>query len=61
MSVNMKGQKSPPDSGGDFTTGGNLRRDEFVKGIKSAEKGPFYSVQESMNKFEKWINEREKK
>ena len=44
-----------------FTIGGKLTEKEFTEGIKSAEKGPFYTVQESMNQFEKWVKRREKK
>ncbi len=44
-----------------FTSGGTLAEMEFFEGIKSAEEGPFYTVQESMNHFEKWLKEKEKK
>jgi len=30
-----------------------------LDGIKAAEKGPFYTVQESMNHFEEWLIKRE--
>jgi len=38
-----------------------LTRDEFISGIRKAEKGPFSTVQESMEQFEKWLDQREKK
>jgi hypothetical protein len=38
-----------------------LTRDEFMDGIKKAEDGPFHSVQESMENFEKWLKNKEKK
>ena len=38
-----------------------LTRDEFMDGIKKAEDGPFHSVQESMENFDKWLINREKK
>jgi len=44
-----------------FISGGELTKQEFLEGIRSAEKGPFYSVQESMDQFDKWLREREKK
>jgi len=44
-----------------FLSGGELTEQEFLKGIQSAEKGPFYTVQESMKQFENWLLEREKK
>ena len=31
---------------------------EFLKGIKEAEKGPFYSITESKKMLEKWRKER---
>jgi len=34
---------------------------DFVAGIKKAEKGPFHSVQKSMENFELWLTSREKK
>jgi hypothetical protein len=39
----------------------SLSRDEFLSGIKQAEEGPFYTVQESMENFEQWLKSREKK
>jgi hypothetical protein len=38
-----------------------LTHQEFEKEIKKAEKGPFHSVQKSMENFELWLTEREKK
>ena len=35
--------------------------DEFMAAIKEAEKGPFYTVQESMQHFEEWMNSRKNK
>lgn len=40
---------------------GTIDYDTFVKSISEAEKGPFYSVQESMKNFENWLKNREKK
>ena len=40
---------------------GIIEQDAFLKGIAEAEKGPFYSVQESMKNFENWLKNREKK
>jgi hypothetical protein len=39
----------------------NIEYDTFLKGITEAEKGPFYSVQESMKRFENWLKNRQKK
>lgn len=44
-----------------FTSGETLTEKEFKQGIEKAEKGPFYTVQESMNRFEKWMKKREKR
>ncbi len=38
-----------------------LTQEEFAKGIEKAEKGPFSTVQESMEQFEAWLKKREKK
>lgn len=40
--------------------GNSLRQDEFLDGIKKAEEGSFYTVQESMENFELWLKSREK-
>jgi hypothetical protein len=39
----------------------NLTYDEFKEGIKKAEEGPFNTVQQSMQNFELWIKNKEKK
>jgi predicted transcriptional regulator len=44
-----------------FTSGEQLSGKEFKQGIEQAEKGPFYSVQESMNRFEEWLTKRKKR
>jgi predicted transcriptional regulator len=44
-----------------FTSATTLSEKEFKKGIEKAEKGPFYTVQESMTQFESWLKERKKK
>ena len=44
-----------------FTSGEALTESEFMQGIEKAEKGSFYSVQESMKRFETWLKKREKK
>ncbi|HAH24758.1 MAG TPA: hypothetical protein DCL77_13560 [Prolixibacteraceae bacterium] len=41
--------------------GNSLSQDEFLSGILNAEEGPFFTVQESMENFEQWLNSREKK
>ena len=41
--------------------GKSLSQDEFMDGIKEAEKGPFHTVHESMENFELWMKSREKK
>jgi hypothetical protein len=41
--------------------GNSLSQDEFLSGIKQAEEGPFFTVQESMENFEQWQKSREKK
>ena len=43
------------------TAGHSLSPDELMSGILKAEEGPFYTVQESMENFERWLNGREKK
>ena len=44
----MKAQKeiNKPEQN-NFTSGGKLTKKELLDGIKAAEKGPFYTVQES--------------
>ena len=44
-----------------FTSANKLSEAEFKKGIKEAEKGPFYTVQESMTQFESWLKKRNEK
>jgi len=44
-----------------FVTKNILPENEFKQGIKKAEKGQFYTVQESMTKFESWLERRKKK
>ena len=39
----------------------SLSQDEFLSGIKQAEEGLFFTVQESMENFEQWLKSREKK
>jgi hypothetical protein len=41
--------------------GVTLTQSEFIEGIKKAENGKFYTVQESMQHFEQWIQSRPKK
>ena len=38
-----------------FISGGKLTEEELHQGIKIAESGPFYTVQESKTKLEKWL------
>lgn len=44
-----------------FTSINTLSESEFMRGIKTAERGPFITVQESMTKFESWMKKREEK
>ena len=39
----------------------SLSQNELLSGILKAEEGPFYTVQESMENFERWLKSREKK
>jgi hypothetical protein len=39
--------------------GNTLNQDEFIAEIRKAEKGPFYTIQESMENVEQWIKSRE--
>jgi hypothetical protein len=55
----VKKQKIEPQSW--VLPGKTLDQDEFLNGIHEAEKGPFYTVQESMENFELWMKSREKK
>ena len=41
--------------------GQTVTHDEFMSAIKQAEKGPFYTVQESMQHFEQWLKSRVKR
>ena len=61
--MNMMESKKITDkqTGNRFTSGEPLTEKEFKQGIEKAEKSPFYSVQESMNRFESWLKKREKK
>ncbi len=38
--------------------GNPISIEEFKEGIKNAEKGPFYTVEESKQKLEEWRKER---
>jgi len=40
---------------------GNIEYEVFLREIAEAEKGPFYSVHESMKNFENWLKNKEKK
>lgn len=40
------------------TPGNSLSHDEFMVGILKAEEGPLYTVQESMENFERWLKAR---
>jgi hypothetical protein len=37
-----------------------VTHDDFTNAIKESEKGPFYTVQESMQHFEQWLESRKK-
>ncbi len=41
--------------------GNSPTQDELLAGINEAEKGPFQTVEESMENFESWLKMREKK
>lgn len=43
-----------------FTSEETLTESEFKNGIESANKGSFYTVQESMKRFESWLKKRAK-
>ena len=38
----------------------SVRHNELTDAIKKAEEGPFHSVEESKQDFEKWLNTRKK-
>ena len=38
--------------------GVRLTHEEFIAGIKKAEEGPFFTIQESMEHFESWMKTR---
>lgn len=38
-----------------------INQEEFLEAIKKAEKGPFYTVQESMARFDEWLKNRPKR
>lgn len=44
-----------------FTSANELSESEFNQGVKKAEAGPFYTVQESMTRFETWLKQRKEK
>lgn len=44
-----------------FTTANILSEDEFKKGLKDAENGRFTTVQESMSRFESWLQNKDAK
>jgi hypothetical protein len=56
-STKIKDKKQKPKSW--VLPGTSLSQDEFLTGIQQAEKGPFQTVQESMDNFEAWIKSRE--
>ena len=41
--------------------GNILSQDELIAGVRKAENGPFYTIQESMEHFEQWLKTREKR
>ena len=41
-----------------WTRPGKMNNQEFLAGIEKAEKGRFYTVQESMTNFEQWLKAR---
>ena len=41
--------------------GNSISQDELLAGIREAEEGPFFTVQESMENFELWLKSGEKK
>jgi len=58
-STKIKDKKQKPKSW--VLPGTSISQDEFQTGIQEAEKGPFQTVQESMENFEVWLKSREKK
>lgn len=57
--IKIKEQKKESESW--VLPGKSLSQDEFLAGIRKAEKGPFHTVQESMENFELWLKSKEKK
>lgn len=43
-----------------WTRPGKMTHEEFLDGIKKAEEGVFYTVEESRQRFEQWLKLREK-
>ncbi len=41
--------------------GNTMSQDELIAGIREAENGPFYTIQESMEHFEQWLKTKEKR
>ena len=61
MKQKKENRSGSSDQKTDFIIETELSEEEFFDGITVAEKGPFYSLPESKNKFEEWLQEREKK
>ncbi len=59
--IKTKRKDKSPTSKSWILPGKTLSQDEFLTGIQEAEKGPFQTVQESMENFEVWLKSREKK
>jgi hypothetical protein len=65
MTIDLIMNKVKPDNKSESKRLGScdfiLTHNEFKVGIKKAEEGPFHSVQQSMQNFELWIKNKEKK
>jgi hypothetical protein len=59
--IKTKTKDKRPPSNSWILPGKTISEDEFLEGIYEAEKGPFNTVQESMENFELWLKSREKK
>ena len=57
--VKIKSEQKDPKTW--ILPGNTISQDEFIAGIREAEKGPFYTAQESMEHFEQLMKSREKR
>ncbi len=57
----VKPKVKPPASENWLLPDNQLSQNDLISGIKNAENVPFWTVQESMEHFEQWLREKEKK